>query len=150
MTKKCGIIYFDNHDQKYLLVYGKKSDKWGFPKGHQEFGETEEETAMREFFEETGIPISATELLDKIRFKNNIYFNVNANGKPKFNIQDTNEIEKASWFSINEIMNLPKDEINYGLKSWLNQIMMDVFHLDYRIPKFIESKEPYKSKLKYY
>jgi tRNA nucleotidyltransferase (CCA-adding enzyme) len=150
MTKKCGIIYFDNQDQKYLLVYGKKSDKWGFPKGHQEFGETEEETAMREFFEETGIPISATELLDKIRFKNNIYFNVNANGKPKFNIQDTNEIEKASWFSINEIMNLPKDVINYGLKSWLNQIMMDVFHLDYRIPKFIESKEPFKSKLKYY
>ena len=154
MIKKCGIIYFDNQDQKYLLVYGKKSEKWGFPKGHQEIGETEEQTALREFFEETGIVVSSKELLDKIRFKNNIYFNVNVNGKPKFNIQDTNEIEKACWFTIEEIMNLSKDVINYGLKSWLNQIMMNVFNMDYRCPKFIQSKDGFKSnssaKLKYY
>jgi len=154
MTKKCGIIYFDNIDQKWLLVYGKKSDKWGFPKGHQEYGETEEQTAMREFFEETGISVSQSELLDKIRFKNNIYFNVNVNGKPKFNIQDTNEIEKACWFNISEILKLPKNSINYGLKSWLNQTVMDVFHMDYRLPKFVDNKENFKlpavQKLKYY
>ena len=70
MIKKCGIIYFDTTDKKYLLVYGKKSGKWGFPKGHQENNETVEDTAIRELYEETGIKINQSNLTNKLRFKN--------------------------------------------------------------------------------
>ena len=57
MQKKCGIILFNEETNEFLLVYGKKSNKWGFPKGHNEEGETEIETATREFMEETGYTI---------------------------------------------------------------------------------------------
>lgn len=39
----------------FLLVNSKRSNRWGFPKGHIENGESETETAKREIFEETGI-----------------------------------------------------------------------------------------------
>jgi 8-oxo-dGTP pyrophosphatase MutT (NUDIX family) len=144
MIKKCGIIYFDIHDKKYLLVFGKKSSKWGFPKGHQELGETEEDTAIREFYEETGIKITHHDLLEKIRFKNNIYFNVVCKTRPNFNIQDTREILKASWFSIHEMIALSKDTVNYGLKSWMNSVI-DV-NTEFRLPKFVNNHENFNSK----
>jgi 8-oxo-dGTP pyrophosphatase MutT (NUDIX family) len=150
MIKKCGVIFYDNVEKKYLLVFGNKSEKWGFPKGHQEIGESEEETAIRELYEETGIHIHKNELMDKIRFKNNIYFNVIMNKpKPVFNIQDTKEILKACWFSMHEIMNLPKESINYGLKSWLNYMLIDI-GIDYRFPKFVNNKENSMKSIKYY
>jgi tRNA nucleotidyltransferase (CCA-adding enzyme) len=41
-------------DARFLLI--KQSNSfWSFPKGHPEEGESEVETARREFFEETGI-----------------------------------------------------------------------------------------------
>lgn len=41
--------------RRYLLLqYG--AGHWGFPKGHVEAGETEEQAAIREVEEETGIP----------------------------------------------------------------------------------------------
>ena len=38
-----------------LLIKHLKGNYWGFPKGHQEVGETPTEAAIREFQEETGI-----------------------------------------------------------------------------------------------
>lgn len=49
------IYKIDNKDIFFLLVYSKRNDEWGFPKGHIEKGETELETAKREIEEETGI-----------------------------------------------------------------------------------------------
>jgi len=109
-----------DNDYKFLLVLGKKSDKWGFPKGHMEYGEREEDTAIREFYEETGIKILLNDLENKIRFKNNIYFKVKAKKyHSNFNIQDTNEIMKVQWFTFSEIINLSKDNINFGLRNWI-------------------------------
>ena len=48
--KSCGIVVFDN--DKVLLVFHNLGH-YGFPKGHVEKGETEEETAVREVKEET-------------------------------------------------------------------------------------------------
>lgn len=58
--KSCGAIVFRKNSQiKYLLLY-RKGDKnfkelWDFPRGNVEQGESEEETAIREIKEETGI-----------------------------------------------------------------------------------------------
>jgi len=121
--KKCGIILFDVDLKKYLLVYGKKSQKWGFPKGHMEQGETEEQTALREFMEETGLVLTKP-LKKKIRFRNNIYFFVTIHTDEmyqKISIQDKNEIEMAKWFSMTDILCLNMDVCNFGLKNWINQ-----------------------------
>lgn len=50
--KSCGIIVFN---KEKVLVIHQNVGHWGLPKGHMEEGETEEETAIREVFEETGI-----------------------------------------------------------------------------------------------
>ena len=54
--KSCGNIVFkkENDILKVLLVHHNLGH-YGMPKGHVELGETEEETALREVFEETGI-----------------------------------------------------------------------------------------------
>ena len=51
----CGCIITKNN--KVLLVYEKRGNFWGFPKGHMEEGETEIETALREVKEEVGIDV---------------------------------------------------------------------------------------------
>ena len=54
--KSCGMIIFKNEfDKLKVLVEHQVEGHWSLPKGHVEEGETEEETAIRETFEETGI-----------------------------------------------------------------------------------------------
>jgi len=55
----CGAVVFRkiNDEYRFLLIKNKRSNNWGFPKGHMEKGETREQTAMREVLEETGLRI---------------------------------------------------------------------------------------------
>lgn len=56
-----GIIVFrkKGEDLEFLLVKNKNTDYFGFPKGTPKEGETPEETARREFQEETGLKAPA-------------------------------------------------------------------------------------------
>ena len=52
----CGSIPFFQGPYGYrFLIIQHQEGHWGFPKGHIEKGETPEQTATREFQEETGI-----------------------------------------------------------------------------------------------
>jgi len=57
--KSCGgVIYRRSHGNlEFLLIRHVNSGHWSFPKGHVEDGETEEETALREIKEETGLDV---------------------------------------------------------------------------------------------
>ena len=57
--KSCGaIVYRKYHgNTEILLIKHLNSGHWSFPKGHVEGDETEEQTAMREIKEETGIDV---------------------------------------------------------------------------------------------
>lgn len=57
--KSCGaIVYRKSHgNTEILLIKHVNSGHWSFPKGHMEPGETEEQTALREIKEETGIDV---------------------------------------------------------------------------------------------
>ncbi|MBQ7638625.1 MAG: NUDIX domain-containing protein [Clostridia bacterium] len=59
----CGAVVFRkiNDEYRFLLIKNKRSNNWGFPKGHMEKGETREETAIREVLEETGVHIKIYE-----------------------------------------------------------------------------------------
>ena len=56
--KSCGAVVFTKVDDeiRYLLVSNKEGI-YGFPKGHVEENETEQETAIREVYEETNLKI---------------------------------------------------------------------------------------------
>lgn len=52
--KSCGVIpYTIKNKEIYVLLVKQTNDVVGFPKGHVEAGESEEETALRECLEET-------------------------------------------------------------------------------------------------
>lgn len=57
MEKSCGTVPYTvkNGTLYYLLVRVGEDGPCGFPKGHVESGETEEETALRETWEETSV-----------------------------------------------------------------------------------------------
>lgn len=65
--KSCGAVVYktSNKGIKYLILKSIGLDSyWGFPKGHMEYSETEEETALREVFEECGLKVN---LIDGFR-----------------------------------------------------------------------------------
>lgn len=57
--KSCGAVVFRNKDcnVQILLIKHVNGGHWAFPKGHVEKGETEEQTALREILEETGLAV---------------------------------------------------------------------------------------------
>ena len=57
--KSCGAVVFRNSagGPAFLLIRHVNGGHWAFPKGHMEPGESEEETAIREIREETGLSV---------------------------------------------------------------------------------------------
>ena len=56
LERSCGAIVFTRKEGRPLFVIVREmAGAYSFPKGHMEGDETEEETARREIFEETGL-----------------------------------------------------------------------------------------------
>lgn len=57
--KSCGAVIYrkEKGETEVLLIQHKNGGHWAFPKGHVEKKETEEETALREIREETGLKV---------------------------------------------------------------------------------------------
>ena len=56
LRKSCGVIpYRTTKNGKELLILLQNNSCWSFPKGHMEAGETEQQTALLELAEETGL-----------------------------------------------------------------------------------------------
>lgn len=58
--KSCGgiLLYETSDGPRVLLIRSRQNAYWGFPKGHMEEGESEQDTAYREILEETGLSVS--------------------------------------------------------------------------------------------
>lgn len=109
------------NDDKVLLEkeISREGDKfWAFPKGHQEAGETDEETALREVKEEVGLDV---EIIDKTPIGNSYFlhdgkvlkrvsfFLAKTIGEPKVKVQEE-EVEEARWMSLDEARELASFE----------------------------------------
>lgn len=85
-VKSCGVILFRrNPDMSFLLM--KHTHRFDLPKGHIEAGETEIQCALREMWEETGVPIEQVQLDPEFRYEEK-YFPI----EPRFG---TERVEKT-------------------------------------------------------
>lgn len=104
--KSCGaVVYRKGKDgTEILLIQHKNGGHWAFPKGHVEKNETEEETALREIREETGLKVKLnTGFRQSVTYspkpevmKDVIYFAAKASPDDKAKPQEK-EVEALRW-----------------------------------------------------
>lgn len=117
----CGAVIFreENGEKKFLLIRNKRSAHWGFPKGHIEPGETKEETAKREVFEETGISIEIipgfiknSEYSIQGKIEKSVSIFLARTCQVDYNLQEE-EIEECGWYSFDDsfkVLNYENDK----------------------------------------
>lgn len=108
--KSCGVVPFRRAgvEPEFLLLFPRGSGTWSFPKGHMEAGETEERTALRELFEETGFRTrlvpgarAATEYhISSVARKQVVFFLGEVHGEPKLQAK---EIRSCRWVKPGEL-----------------------------------------------
>ena len=127
---KAGSLIYDINDNKILLVKGKRANKWSFPKGHREPGESVEECAIRETYEETGlylpavVPMQCIKYLQKITCKKVTLYVIGIDRLVhacNLNCIDKNEIKEVGWFNVNEIVKM-LPECNIIVKTYVNRL----------------------------
>lgn len=102
LETSCGGIVF--RKDKYLVIK-QSHGHWGFPKGHVQEGETEEQTALREIREETGLNVEIIE-----GFSESLFY-----------IDHVNHVRKAAVYFLcraksSEVKLLADDVVDYA---WL-------------------------------
>lgn len=124
--KSCGTIIIENN--KVLLIQ-QTDNAWGFPKGHVENNETEQETAIRETKEETNLDveiISNKKYIINYKISNEIdkevVFFLAKKTSDKIKKQDE-EIKNIKWVDLNQAF----DIITYkNTKDIYKEVLKDI------------------------
>lgn len=105
MIKAYGVIPVQ--EGKILVVRHVNGGHWGFPKGRPEEGETPQETAKRELFEETGLQVvqflSEEPLLEQRTGKTVYFFPALVSGVCSF---QSAEIMAGRWVNPGDLIDL--------------------------------------------
>ena len=127
--KSCGVVPFRRlgGNAEILLLFQRGSGTWSFPKGHMEAGETEQQTALRELFEETGFRTrlipgakSATEYrLSSAARKQVVFFLGEVHGEPRLQAK---EIESCRWAAPGELEQYLLPQVASAAKALLARI----------------------------
>ena len=110
--KSCGALVYriEGEMLMFLLLRHKHGGHWSFPKGHVETGESEEQTALREVFEETNLRITlregfrqAVEYAPKPKTKKTVVYFLghSEEGDP---IPQAEEISEIKWMTVGEAL----------------------------------------------
>ena len=112
-----GIIamHFEGPNTRILLVRGKQSGKWSFPKGHAEPNEDIIQTGIREMKEETGIEIQENQIDKRIKLGEYTFFLVRFYNLERV-VKQESEVIESSWMLLEDVMSLDINEVNYPLK----------------------------------
>lgn len=115
MNQVYGTIFL-TPNRSVLLVKGRCSGKWSFPKGHPNEGETGFEAAKRETMEETGLHLSP--YFDRIiHLATGTYYLVQTDeirGQPT----DVNEVSELRWIPLSKLKEFP---VNLDVNTFLRQ-----------------------------
>lgn len=112
--KSCGAVVYRRTTEgiKVLLVKNHNGRCWSFPKGHVEKDETEEETALREIKEETGLDVEIENGFRETsiyrpygRTKKKVVFFLAKANESDVNMQQS-EIDYCIWVPIGEAMRM--------------------------------------------
>jgi 8-oxo-dGTP pyrophosphatase MutT (NUDIX family) len=106
---------------KILLVLGRRSMKWSFPKGHKERGESYLECAIRETLEETGIDLRCETPVSYQRLSVGKYYFFEVEEQPTC-IQDPREVLEARWMTVDEIQ---ESYCNVDVSNFLMRLKKD-------------------------
>jgi 8-oxo-dGTP pyrophosphatase MutT (NUDIX family) len=115
--KVFGAICVSNQD-RILLVRGRRSQIYSFPKGHLKDGELAEGCAARELLEETGLRTQGKSM-GFYKFSAGSYFLYQFGDEPTPEPKDTWEIDDARWVKLEELDRLP---VNVDV-SWFRSVM---------------------------
>ncbi len=108
-----------NGEYEYVIVQGRSTGKWSFPKGHSKRGETPLECAKREIEEETGIPsYLLSNPIHFMKLASGKYFLFELTNKIEFNPKDSFEVIQTKWVSINEMKGLI---LNAGIQQFIDR-----------------------------
>lgn len=143
----------------FVVVCGKTSNIWSFPKGRmQSETESEEDCAIREVYEETGFKLQTVEGLPRITIGRNVYFIYHTTKQQisNFTIYDNYEVGEVSWKTMDELKSLTCNKdiraiLKYPYKRQSYHEIIFSKHkmgkLDdcYRYPRFI--KNEYRSRM---
>ncbi len=127
--KSCGVVPFRRFggNAEVLLLFQRGSGTWSFPKGHMEAGETEQQTALRELFEEAGfrtklVPSAraATEYrISSAARKQVVLFLGEVHGEPRLQAK---EIESCRWVKPGELEQYLLPQVASAAKALLARI----------------------------
>jgi 8-oxo-dGTP pyrophosphatase MutT (NUDIX family) len=128
MNQVYGSIFI-SINRKLLVVKGKHSGKWSFPKGHPNEGETSFECAKRETEEETGLtlPIFFERV---VNLATGSYYIVRSTPEYNTSIGDDNEVSETAWLSVDELKTQP---INVDVNTFLRDYKLVIAHPTKRI-----------------
>jgi 8-oxo-dGTP pyrophosphatase MutT (NUDIX family) len=96
--------------RKYAVVHRPEYDDWGLPKGKLDGDETEEEAALREVEEETGMrcrlgrPLGTTSYVDRKGRPKIVYYWMMRAISGQFTPHD--EIDECRWLPLDEALSL--------------------------------------------
>ena len=92
-----------NSFNETVVIKGRQSLMWSFPKGHGEYRELPLEACIRELREETGINLKGSQPDDEIRFRSGTYFVFFVNERLPLVPEDTKEVMEAMWTPISRL-----------------------------------------------
>ena len=119
-----GSILISNRN-RILLIKGRLTGKWSFPKGHSREGETELEAASRETYEETGHYPPLT--FDRIIHLATGTYYVYACNEFQTDPRDVKEVVQTEWMDLNRIRSVSVNvDVNTFLREYSASLMKTV------------------------
>ena len=139
IEKSCGAVVFTKiNNQIMYLIIRNLSGTYGFPKGHMEVAEIEQQTALREVYEEVGICAKLIDgfktednyvLLQKENTIKNVVYFLAEYSKQNVKIQ-REELLNAKLYTYDEAMNLFQYEGTKRVLKEANSFLLSYYKKD--------------------